>query len=255
MKKVLVTVGVLALVGAAAIIVVALRAAAKFEPYAERLLLACRDGKYEEVYRDASDGFRSTVPFDEFRDYMEGRRRALGTFQRIVERTGGGASTSSEHGSRGSVSLRLAYEKGEADGEFTFAQQGDDWRLLGAKITFDERLLPKADRDALEPLARELFDLYGASQFTALYERFSRPLKEVWKAETYEPQIRDLFAKSGPVEGASLQETKDEAGERVRQRFDLTFARGPGDASLEWTWDGMRWQLVAFNLHLEGTKR
>lgn len=254
MKIALIIIGIVVAVLIVVFVAVVAAAGAKFEPYAEAVLVSCRDGNVDDVYRKASDPFRRDVSLEKFREYVESRRVALGAFRKIVKKTGGGISTSTGSGTIGTVSLRLAYEKAEADGEFKFLKEGDDWRLLSMQVAFDEALLPKADPARLEPLTRELLALYDAAQFTALYQRFSQPLKDAWKADAYEPQMRDLFAKAGKTTSATLRETKAEDGGKTRLLFDLQFENGPGDGAFAWVWDGTRWQIVGWNLHLAGAK-
>jgi len=249
-KKVLIVLGALVLLGIAAVVITALVAKDKFKPYAEKVLADLKAGKEADVYAAASAPFHKEVPFETFRDYVAFRKRALGEFRRVVKGTGGGISASTETGTVGSVSLDLEYERGPAAGEFRFLKEGDDWKLLEMKVTFDEKLVPVPERAALEGSCRELLALYDASSFTALYARFSAPLQAAWKADVYEPQIRDLLAKSGKTTSATLRETKDEANGVVRLAFDVTFQNGPGDARFGWVAAAGTWNLTAFDLHL-----
>lgn len=249
MKKILIVVGALALLAIAAVVVTAIVAKDKFKPHAERVLADLEAGKEAEVYAGASAAFRKEISRETFHAYVAVRTRALGKFRRVAKATGGGISTSTDAGTVGSVSLDLEYERGPAEGTFQFVKEGDDWKLLGLKITFDEKLVPAPDRAALEGRCRELLALFDASSFTALYAKFSRPLQDAWKAQTYEPQIRDLFAKTGPTTSATLRETKDEGDGRVRLTFDVEFAHGPGEATFGWAPAEGEWHLTAFDLH------
>src|SRR5262245_1323640 len=94
MKVALIVIGAVVALLVAAFFVVVKFASAKFEPYAEKVLVSCRDGKVDDVYRDASDAFRRDVTLEQFRAYMESRRRALGAYKSVVKNTGGGLSTS-----------------------------------------------------------------------------------------------------------------------------------------------------------------
>lgn len=250
MKKILMVVGALVLLGIAAVVITALIAKDKFRPYAEQVLADLQAGKESEVYAAASTPFRRDVPLERFRSYVALRKRALGEFRRVVKGTGGGISTSTEAGTIGSVSLDLEYERGPATGAFRFLKEGDDWKLLEMKVTFDEKLVPVPERAALEGLSKELLALYDASSFTSLYARFSPPLQAVWKADVYEPQIRDLFTKTGKTTRVTMRETKDEADGKVRVFFDVQFEKGPGDARFAWVAADGAWNLVAFDLHL-----
>lgn len=252
MKKFLIVIGVLVLVGIAAVVITAFVAKDKFQPYAEKVLADLKAGKEAEVYAAASAPFKRDVPLEKFRDYVAFRKQSLGEFRRVVKGTGGGIATSTDTGTIGTVSLDLEYERGPAAGEFRFLKEGDDWKLLEMKVTFDEKLAPTPDRAALEGLCRELMALYDSSSFTALYTRFSKPLQDAWKADLYEPQIRDLFAKSGKTTGSKLRETKDEPDGKVRVYFDVQFEKGPGSATFGWFPSGPKWELVGFDLHLGG---
>ena len=250
MKKLLIVIGILVVVGIVAIVVTALVAKDKFQPYAEKILTDLKAGKDAEVYAGASAPFRLGVPLQKFRDYVASRKQALGEFKRVVKGTGGGLGASTDTGTVGSVSLELEYERGPAEGEFKFLKEDDAWKLLEMKITFDEKLVRAPDRAALEGLSKELLALYDASSFTALYARFSPALQDAWKADVYEPQIRDVFAKAGKTTSATLRETKDEADGKVRLSFNVRFENGPGDATFAWVAGGGAWHLVAFDVHL-----
>lgn len=226
--------GALVLLGIAAVVITALVAKDKFRPYAETVLADLKAGKESEVYAAASAPFRRDVSLERFRGYVALRKRALGEFRSVSKATGGGLSTSTDAGTIGSVSLQLDYERGPAAGEFRFLKEGDDWKLLEMKVTFDEKLVPVPERAALEGLCKELLALYDGSSFTALYARFSAPLQAAWKADVYEPQIRELFAKAGKTTRSTLRETKDEADGKVRVFFDVQFEKGPGDARFAW---------------------
>ena len=251
MRKVLMILGALCVVGIAIVVVTCYVATSKLGPYAEKFLAQCRDGKYEEAYANASKAFRDGTSLEAFRQYMEGRKRILGAFRRIAKTTGGGIATSTSSGTVGSVSAELEYEKGKAAGEFEFLDEGGSWRLLHVKITFDDALQPPPDRAALEPLSRDLLRLYQESAFVTLYQRFSRPLQDAWKSETYEPQIRDLRLKTGQVEEARLRETKKD-GEKIRVIFDVAFEKGRGEAAFAWVWVDSTWYLAGFDIHMGG---
>jgi hypothetical protein len=244
-KKLLIVLGVLVVVGIVAIVVTALVAKDKFQPYAEKVLTDLNAGKEAEVYAGASAPFKRDVTPEKFRDYVTSRRQALGEFKRVVKGTGGGISASTDSGTIGSVSLDLEFAKGPAEGEFRFLKEGDDWKLLEMKVTWSS-----PDRAVLEGRCQELLALYGASSFTALYAKFSAPLQAAWKAEAYEPQIRDLFAKAGKPTSATRRETKDAGDEKVQVTFDVQFEKGPGEATFGWDGRGAGWELVEFDLHL-----
>ena len=249
MKKFLVVVGVLALVAVAAVVAAALFSKAKLEPLAEKILTDVQAGKVDAVYADASAAFRKDVTLEGFRRYLDVRARALGAFQKVAKFTGGGVSTSTDTGTTGNVSMDLTYAKGPATGEFHFVKEDDVWRLLHLKIAFDEKLLPAPDRAELEGRSRALLDLYSEAKFVALYDRFSKPLQEAWKPEQYEPQVRTLHTKAGRVVEAKLRDVKDGEQGKVVATFDVTFEKGPGDATLGWLARDGEWYLVAFDLH------
>jgi hypothetical protein len=251
MKKALMIIGVVAVLAIGAFVAFFLIAKAELKPYAEQVVVACDEGRYEDVYKDAAPAFRESTSMQAFREYAEMRRKALGRFRRVGSTTGTAMSSSTSGPSTGEVSMDLEYENGTAKGQFQFLKDGDTWRLTHLKIAFDEKLMPGPDRAALEPLSRELLALYDRSEFVALYARFSEPLQEAWKAEEYEPQIRDLRAKTGRLVSATVRETKDEGGGKMRLSFDATFeAAGAGDATFGWVWANGQWNLLAFNLHV-----
>lgn len=221
----------------------------ELEAQAEKVLVACEAERYEEVYREAAQAFRDSASFEEFRAYVEGRRKALGAFRRVSTSKGFHLKSASGSPTTGRISLDLEYERGPAQAELEFRKEDGAWRLGLLKVAFDEKLLPKEDRAALEPLAREILALYDAGSFVALYARFSKPLQAAWPAERYEPEIRDLHAKTGKVLEATLRETKDEADGKIRLLFDLRLDSGTGEAGVAFQWHAATWHVVGFHLH------
>ena len=224
------------------------KAKANFEALGESVLVACQQGRYDDVYREASPAFRESATPEAFREYVDLRRRALGAFRRVrdwkgltVQKTGGGPSIAQ-------IAADVEYERGPAQVELEFREEGDGWRLGLLKIAFDEGLL-EADPAALEPLARSLLDLYDASEFVALYARFSKPLQEAWPASKYETEIRTLRESTGKVQEATLGETKDEGGGKQRLHFTLTFENASGKAEIGFLDRQGEWLVIAFHLH------
>lgn len=249
MKKLLMIVGGLALAIVVAIVVVSMIAKDKFEPYAKTFLTDCEAGAYDKVYAATSEGFKKATSLEQFRSFMEVRRRALGSWKAIKKVTGGGMGSSSDVGATGTVSLELTYERGPADAEFQFVKEGGDWKVQNVTIKFDEKLAPAADPAPLEKMSRDLLTLYDAESFTALYARFSKPLQEAWKADEYEPQMRGVHAKAGKVVEARLLPMEGPKDGKYEVKFDVTFANGPGEATFGWQWANAEWNLVAVNLH------
>lgn len=252
MKKVLMVLGIVFVVAVVAVVATCFAAKAKLEPIAEAILRDLQAGQHEKVYAEAAPAFRASVTPEAFRAYVESRRKALGAYRGIRKATGGGFSTSSDGPTEGSISLEVDYEKGPATGELRFFKDGDAWRLANLKLSFAESLLPVPAREDLEPLARELLGLYDASSFVALYSRFSEPLKEAWKAEAYEKDVRGLRSKTGRVLASTLRETKDEAGGQVRLVFDVTYEAGAGEGDLLFAPGGGEWHLLGFRLRVGG---
>lgn len=249
MKKLLMIVGGLAIAAIAAIVIVGMVAKDKFEPYARTILTDCEAGAYDKVYAATSAPFKKATSLEQFKAFMEARRRALGSWKAIHKTTGGGMATSTETGTTGKVSMELTYERGPADAEFQFVKEGDEWRLLHMTITFDEKLAPPADPAPLEKMSRDLLALYDAQAFTALYTRFSKPLQEAWKADAYEPQMRALHAKAGKVVEAEALPTEAPKDGKHERKFKVRFENGPGDATFGWMWANAEWHLVAVDIH------
>jgi len=107
-SKLLMIVGGIALAAVAAIVIVAMIAGKKFEPYAEAILKDCEAGAYDKVYAESSKAFQKSTTLEQFRGVMTGLHQSLGAWKSITKRTGGGMSTSSETGQTGSVNLVLA---------------------------------------------------------------------------------------------------------------------------------------------------
>lgn len=249
MSKLLMIVGGIALAAIAAIVVVGMIAKDKFEPYAKTILTDCEAGAYDKVFAATSEGFKKATSLEQFRGYMDLRRRALGPWKAIAKTTGGGMSSSTDAGTTGNVSMELTYERGPADAEFQFVKEGGDWKLLNLTIKFDAKLAPPADPTVLEKLSRDLLALYDAESFTALYARFSKPLQEAWKADAYDPQMKALHAKAGKVVEAEALPAEEPKEGRYERKFKVTFERGPGEASFGWMWGNAEWQLVGIDLH------
>jgi hypothetical protein len=247
-KKVLMVIGVLALVAIGAVVFFVGKAKKELTPLVEKLLVDCRDGKTDAVYDAASEAFRKAVSRDDFRRFVAVRTKVLGAFKAVEGTSGGGMSTS-DAGTVGKVNVTLAYERGTSAAEFQFVKDGDTWRLLHLTIPFDEKLAPVPDRAELEARSRALLDLYSQSSFAALYARFHKALQDAWKVEKYEPEIRDLRAKTGAIRAASLRDTKDGLEGKVLVTFDLEYERGPGDAVFSWVAGLGEWHLLGFDLH------
>lgn len=249
MSKLLMIVGGIVLAAIAAIVVVAMIAGKKFEPYVESILKDCEAGAYDKVYAESSKAFQKSTSLEQFRGVMTGLRTSLGAWKSITKRTGGGMSASTETGKTGSVNLVLAYESGPADGEFKFVEEDGSWKLLGLHIKGEPKAAPPADPTVLEKMSRDLLALYDAASFTALYARFSKPLQEAWKADAYDPQMRALHAKAGKVVEAEALPAEEPKEGRYERKFKVTFERGPGEASFGWIWANAEWHLVGIDLH------
>jgi hypothetical protein len=134
----------------------------ELEPLAAKVLTACEEGRYEDVYREASEVFRDSTTLEALREYVEPRRKVLGALRRVKETKKFGYH-SSDSQTTGKLSLDVEYERGPAQADFEFRKEGGTWRLSLLKLSFDEKLLPQPDQAALEPLARELLTLYDAA--------------------------------------------------------------------------------------------
>lgn len=249
MKTILMIIGVVAVVVVGALVFFVGKAKKELTPLVAQALADCRDGRADAVYDAASDGFRKAVTREDFRRFLDVRTKVLGAYKAVEETTGAGMRTS-DAGSVGEVSVVLAYERGTSEAKFQFVKDGDRWRLLHMTIPFDEKLAPAPDRAELEGRSRALLDLFSSSSFAALYARFSPALKDAWKVEKFEGDVRDLRAKTGPVQEASLRDVKDGPEGRVLVTLDVRFERGAGDCTATYVAALGEWHLVGFDLHI-----
>jgi hypothetical protein len=248
-KKLLIALGALFVLGIAAVVVVSMVAANQFGPMAEKFLADWKAGKRAEVYAATAKEFRDVTSFEKLEAILQRLHDGLGEFRRVAKTTGGGMGASTSTGRTGSVTNELEFEKGRAKGKFEFVKQDGEWRLVSFEIEPEKGVEPTAaDRSALEGKGRDLLRLYDESSFADLYARFSRPLQDAWKRQTYDEQVAALRAKTGKVTEATLRETKDSPEGGVATVFDLRFEAGPGEATFRWEWTGHTWALVGFQL-------
>src|SRR5687767_4902477 len=150
MQRLLRVLGVLALVATGVPGCGLVEAKAELEPLAVRVLVACQEGRYEEVYRDAATPFRESTSLEAFRDYVDLRRKALGAYRRTVKTTGIRVTSTGGGPTTGKISFDVEYERGPAQAEFEFRKEAGAWRLMLLKIAFDEKLIPAPDAGAPE---------------------------------------------------------------------------------------------------------
>ncbi|MHC5011968.1 MAG: hypothetical protein ACYTG6_13660 [Planctomycetota bacterium] len=252
MKKALLIILAVVVLGIAGFCALIVSTGKELRPLAEKILVDCREGRVEDVYGNASEAFRQEETLERFAAYIASRRRTLGPFQRIVKTVGAGKSTSTGQGTRGNVNLELAYERANTRGEFTFVKEDGEWKLLGLKIFLPEDLTSEGDRGLLEPLSRELLDLFEQEKYVALYERFPPELKAEWPAEKFEADMRGFRARAGGVRDATLESIRDFEGIYVAVTFRVNFERAPGQYWLKFLWQGEEWTVFGFSLDLDG---
>jgi gas vesicle protein len=134
MKKILLGMLLVVVVGIGAIVFFAMSTGRELRPVADRILHEISDGKAEEVYAEAADAFRQAITMDDFKRLVTAMHEGYGAFKEITGVTGSGASTSVGHDTEGSVSLDLSYEKGTTTGKLLFVKTGGTWRMTGFHV-------------------------------------------------------------------------------------------------------------------------
>ena len=104
-----------------------------FRPLAEDVLIAIRDGKAEQVYRDASTRFQEVVLEDTFVADTDDLNRTLGKYKEITAvlevEVGRGPS-----GKFGRLDFRADYGNGPVRGSLSFRWEEGTWKLLGFSV-------------------------------------------------------------------------------------------------------------------------
>jgi hypothetical protein len=246
MKKVLLGLLGLVVVGIGAVVFFSLKTGSELQPVADALLRDLDAGKVEEVHARAAPAFRDATSLESFRAYVRLRRETLGAYRGVARRTGAGISTSTSEGTRGNVKLELDYEKGRTEAELHFEKVDGTWKLLNLEIVVPEALAPKADPARLEALGGELLDLFARGQLVALYDRFAPELKDAWPAERFQAEMLAFRERMGQAGTPSFRGTEAIEGGYVVARFELPFENGRGEARLKFFWRDLGWSLLGF---------
>lgn len=138
MKRLFSVLGILALVGAGVVGLIAMGVnsfSAEFKPLVATFLKDCSAGKVSQTYDAASPEFKQTVTLEKFQEMMAACRSTLGEFKETGSMTGFSRQVNNS-ASTGEISLNLKYSKAETAGKFVFIKQGETWRLLSFSIHF-----------------------------------------------------------------------------------------------------------------------
>jgi hypothetical protein len=253
MKKFLIVLGILALVGiaAAAFGLFSLFSFGKeLKPKAVAFLKDLEDGKVDEAYGRTSSGFKASKSPDDLRELIETSRAMMGKFLEAGN-VSGTHWKSDGSGSTGEVKMTLRYERGETEGTFQFVKEEGDWRLSGFRIPFPEGAKPQVDHAALEAQAKSLMDLLKEARDLAFYDQFSSELKKAWPAEKFQKDMTNLREKTGTLRIAKLTEKNTDEEGKIHLRFDVEFDNTNGKAEFTYDLRGVRGGLIAFELGKE----
>ena len=118
-----------------------------FRPNAEAVLIALRDGRAAEVYKNASVRFKEVVLESTFVEQMEDMNRTLGAYREIsavldteVNRGPGGRTAR--------IDVRIEYETGPTKGAVSFRHERGEWKMLGISIDVPAAIAATAGTEA-----------------------------------------------------------------------------------------------------------
>ena len=115
---------------------------------AESVLELDRDGKVEQLWREASPTFQSSIDLQTFVDVQEERRRVLGNYVRILD-TLKSARTASRK--QATVAAVVQYEKARATVTLGFIRMDGTWRLAHYKVVMPPLRLPQVSTEPPPP--------------------------------------------------------------------------------------------------------
>ena len=134
-----------------------------FRSETERILEQIRDGKVEQVYREASPRFHQLMILDRFRDLSSDINQTVGAFRRLLA-TKLVESVSGPGGTTRRVKATIEFDKGKTTGSFSFHWHEQRWKLLRIGIDLPEELanevMSRSEiRAARKEAPKEIYDL------------------------------------------------------------------------------------------------
>jgi hypothetical protein len=183
-----------------------------FRPLAQQTLMAVRDGKAHDVYRDASTRFQEVVLEDAFVSQLDDLNRTLGKYKEItavlaVETLRGPG------GKTGRIDFRAEYENGPTRGTLSFRWEDGRWKLLGFSVDVPPPIAAAATTQAarakrvegpkleLRRAADEILTLSARQDYDAIWSRAALGFQESITQENF----RDTEAARRKVLGPYLR--------------------------------------------------
>jgi len=234
-----------------------------FRPLAQATLIALRDGKSHEVYREASTRFQEVVLEETFVTQVDDLNRTLGAYQEVTAvldlETGRGPG-----GRTGRIDFRVEYEKGPTRGSLSFRWEEKRWKLLGFSIDIPPLIVAVASseamrakrvegpRDELRRAADEILMLSAAKDYDAIWNRSALGFQQSISLENFREIEADRRRVLGPylrilnVTSAIQNPSQTGASLQVLIQFEKATITG----SFEFTKISDAWKLVFYKLVL-----
>lgn len=251
MNKIVLILIAIVLVGIAGFATLWFGVGSDLQERAEAILGEWRDGRVDEIYRDATSEFRQGRTPEQFRAYLDYWKTRRGAFVAVERRTK--VSVSSREGDKDSrgVTLEVRFERGLAYVRFVF-RPGDVLALLQMALREPDKPVDKADAGVLEAMAHSLFMLYSEKNYIGLYDGLSPELQLAWPPARIETELDALHVMGGRISEEFTQRSLEEEdkGELRTLVYAVDFERGPGQAKIGFQWDDDHWRVVEFRLRL-----
>lgn len=234
-----------------------------FRPLAQSTLIALRDGKAREVYRDASTRFQEVVLEQTFVSMVDDLNRTLGRYKEVTAvldlETGRGPG-----GRTGRIDFRADYEQGPTRGSLSFRWEDRRWKVLGFSVEIPPKIAAVAGspamrakrvegpRDELRRTADEILMLSAAKDYDAIWNRAAPGFQQSISLENFRETETDRRRALGPylriLNVTSAIQNPSQTGASLQ--LLIQFEKATITGSFEFTKVDGAWKLVFYKLVL-----
>lgn len=167
-----------------------------FRAETEHILEMMRDGKAEQVYRDASPRFQQLMIADRFLELASDINQTLGGFRRLMA-TKLIESISRSSGNTRRVKATIEFDNGQTTGTFSYHWHEQQWKLLRISIDLPDDLARQVigrseTRAARKEAPKEVYDLAESileldrdGKFEQIWREASRTFQESIDLSTF----------------------------------------------------------------------
>ena len=232
-----------------------------FRNETERILSQIRDGKAEDVYREASPRFHQYMIADRFLELASDLNQTLGGFRQLLA-TKLEESIAGPGGSTRRVKATILFDNGKTTGSFSYHWYNKKWRLLRIEVDLPVDLAQKVigrseTRAARKQASKEVYDL---AEHILELERDGKS-DEIWRnaSTTFQQSIDEktfveVQAERRRILGSYVRilDTLESARNASRMQASLAavveYERAKATVTLGFIKLGAEWQLAHYKV-------